>query len=362
MNTRLMAAFPLIVLASRLSPAQAALRHVPLDYPSIQAAVDSAVAGDTVLVAPGTYRETVDTRGTPILLLSESGAASTVIDPAYGGPAVWIRDGASVRGFTLRRGAGAWPVGGCVYVTGVGAGVVENIIEDGTGSWGIDASWGGGILVNGGDALIEENWIRNNRAVLSGGGIAVYDAATIRNNRIEGNSCGESWRGMEQGGAGVYLHGAVLLEGNLILGNVAAAGSGAGVFAEFGLEEIRNNTVVGNRGGGIRAEGGTVARNIVASDDAYGILAGCLQVTCNLGWHNAGGNFDLGPSCDPAQGQNIVSDPAFCDPENGDYSLAPSSPANGQVPGCGLIGALPATCADTPVRSSTWGRLKSLYR
>ena len=36
------------------------VREVPGEYPTIQAAVDAAVAGDLVLVAPGTYNEAVD--------------------------------------------------------------------------------------------------------------------------------------------------------------------------------------------------------------------------------------------------------------------------------------------------------------
>jgi pectin methylesterase-like acyl-CoA thioesterase len=39
--------------------AYAATVHMPAEYPTIQAGIDAAVAGDTVLVAPGTYSDCV---------------------------------------------------------------------------------------------------------------------------------------------------------------------------------------------------------------------------------------------------------------------------------------------------------------
>ena len=42
-----------------LAVANAATLNVPDDHPTIQAAIDAAKPGDTVLVAPGEYRETL---------------------------------------------------------------------------------------------------------------------------------------------------------------------------------------------------------------------------------------------------------------------------------------------------------------
>jgi hypothetical protein len=52
--------------------------RVPQEYPTLQAAVDMAWYGDTVRVAPGTYKETVKLKS-GIRLLG-SGAASTILD------------------------------------------------------------------------------------------------------------------------------------------------------------------------------------------------------------------------------------------------------------------------------------------
>jgi len=51
---------------------------VPTDYPTIQAAIDAASIGDTILVMPGTYRETLIIR--KALKLMGGGADSTVIE------------------------------------------------------------------------------------------------------------------------------------------------------------------------------------------------------------------------------------------------------------------------------------------
>jgi len=56
-------------------------RRVPADYATIQAAVDAAVAGDTVLVSPGSYGESVNLRGKAILVKSEVIDGAIVLAP-----------------------------------------------------------------------------------------------------------------------------------------------------------------------------------------------------------------------------------------------------------------------------------------
>jgi len=62
------------------SVAASTILHVPGDYPTIQAAIDAAVAGDTVLVDPGTYVETINFRGKAITVKSAYGPKVTFID------------------------------------------------------------------------------------------------------------------------------------------------------------------------------------------------------------------------------------------------------------------------------------------
>ena len=62
-------------------PSLAETLYVPADYPTIQGAVDAADHwGDTILVAPGTYEESVRIHEKSLTLRSEAGAEATLID------------------------------------------------------------------------------------------------------------------------------------------------------------------------------------------------------------------------------------------------------------------------------------------
>jgi hypothetical protein len=86
---------------------------VPAECPTIHAGLDSAAAGDTVLVATGVYPVTEDpdtwiTLKSGIVLLSEGGAAATVIEYCGVSSGVGFQscEGTVLSGFTIRMGDG----------------------------------------------------------------------------------------------------------------------------------------------------------------------------------------------------------------------------------------------------------------
>ncbi len=60
--------------------ARAAEIQVPGDHATIQAAIDAATPGDEILVAPGSYAETIDFKGKAIALRSSGGPEDTLND------------------------------------------------------------------------------------------------------------------------------------------------------------------------------------------------------------------------------------------------------------------------------------------
>ncbi len=89
---------------------QAAVLRVPSEYATIQGAIDAAVAGDVIVVAPGTYTEAIDFIGKDVSVISAKGASMTTLAGPVDKSLVTFRNGESAAavldGFTLTGGTG----------------------------------------------------------------------------------------------------------------------------------------------------------------------------------------------------------------------------------------------------------------
>jgi len=95
----------------------ATIIHVPADQPTIQAGIDVAINGDTILVAPGTYVENINFNGKNVTVASlfltthdTAYISQTIIDGDSITSVVCFRNGedstAVLDGFTLTNGRG----------------------------------------------------------------------------------------------------------------------------------------------------------------------------------------------------------------------------------------------------------------
>jgi hypothetical protein len=354
-----------LALASPSRAVAATIIHVPADQPTIQAGIDAAGPGDTVLVAAGTYVENIDFKGKQITVKSESGAKRTIIDGNHVGTVVVINAGSAqtpvLRGFTIRNGSdsgivtsGGYPLieknkitgntycgeGGGVKASFSGAVINKNNITKNHQQGCTGGAGGGGIEVGGaGTVQILDNTISGNSHGSVGGGIALFSAGSpvISANYIQGNSAGNQ-------GAGIWIvnESDATIVNNIITGN-STPGSGGGIYwlVPSGAVGpiIVNNTIASNtagEGSAIFADGfdaqAKVVNNILTGSGAAAVLF-CgnfndpnppQQITFNDVWNSTGGPR-YGGVCTDQTGTNgnIAADPLFVK----NFHLPKTSPA-----------------------------------
>jgi hypothetical protein len=95
--------------------------HVPVDQPTIQAGINAAVNGDTVLVAPGTYLENINFLGKAITVASAKGPRVTIIDGNKKDSVVIFDHKETttsvLSGFTIQNGYATTYLGGLQYLS-----------------------------------------------------------------------------------------------------------------------------------------------------------------------------------------------------------------------------------------------------
>jgi hypothetical protein len=380
------------------------------DAETIADAMAEATAGDTILLAPGTFsgpgNRDLFSRGMPVFITSEEGAEQTMIDCAAGGEACYgfyfgggedtstvlekvTVSGAALGAIVCENGSGplvrdcvitgnhfmgGWHGGGISVGTGSSPVIRRCLISDNSGS-----PHGGGVFCKYASPVLEDCEITGNMATGSGGGVASFNSShpVIRRCLISGNTA------VDESGGGVYvIMGSATVEGCRVTGNAANYGGGGlfsgtsatlyisrtlvagnssvsiggGVYSAVGMQMSRC-TVVDNYteyyGAGIEVFQGPnnhIDNTIVAFNrNAEGIftISGNIDIRCSDVFGNEGGNYG-GASADMTGPLNVSEDPFFCDAEGGDYHLDASSPVlTPPDPSCGVMGALGVRCGDS---------------
>lgn len=364
----------------------AATRHVPSDYPTIQAAINASADGDSVVLAAGAYtgegNYEIEFRGRDIVLTSSGGAAQTVIDCQYAGRGFNLHEGESrsarIERVTIRNGWARYHPG--------------------------ELASGGGICCTVSDPTIADCVIEGNLAERDGGGLYVLSSALVERCLIMGNSCGS-------GGGGVALEaGSPLVVDCVIVSNAASEGGGVACTGTA-ANTLWGCTISGNsagHGGGVKSENRVYLERcvvwgnygITGQDELVSYAGGGADIRCcDIDTTGVlGSNIDYDEFC-------VYTNPMFCDPQGGDFALEAGSPCLADNSPCGVqIGALgvgcgaqaptgaccytgglcvvepeaacgeghgvyqgdltvcdPNPCVPTPAKLMTWGRVKALH-
>ena len=300
---------------------QAGIIRIPADQPNIQAGIDAALEGDTVLVDEGLWYDQIFFRGKAVTVASHfimdgdtNHIGNTIIDgslntdPDSGSVVYFIasEDTNSVLcGFTITGGSGtiteySWHggvfpgrTGGGVFTYNSGARISNNIIRNNNIPIYTN-TYGGGINVytgnSGAHARIDGNKIITNiingQGQSQGSGIFFHGDGTIANNDISLNT---TYANNEAFGAVGFWADSTLrhvlvkdnhITGNVVNGDYATAG---GIQIEVGIKAvIIGNTISDNilngiafgEGGGIRlvwmTDMDTIDSNIITGNKVYG--------------------------------------------------------------------------------------------
>jgi hypothetical protein len=354
------------------------------DVPTIQAGVDSAAAGDTLLLASGTFtgpgNYAVLLPDKSIVLRSETGnPEDCIIDceghlgsGRYGFHIVGWVDDREIAGVTVRNG-NVNGSGGAVYCEGSvtirdcafaanqcgwdgGAiyrtyGPYETYVKHCAFTSNEAGHWGGAILVEGVwvEMYIDSCTFYDNHAV-TGGAICCYQheaLAFIENSVFHHNSASED------GGAVAVLNMSTEIDNCTFVANSAPVGSGIASYTS-----------------GMLVRKGIIAYGIGGCGYHHGWEMWDPSPYCTDIFGNEGGDW-VGPLASQlGVGGNFSACPAFCNALTEPYNLGlcDSSPClPGNHPdgvGCDLIGALGQSCecGPTDAQQSTWGAIKLMYR
>lgn len=372
------------ILAAGAS-AQAADLNVPRDHSTIAAALSRAVAGDRVLVAPGTYREHGLVMPEGITLAGTGGTpGDVVIDGQNAGRILSCENFARISEvrnltFTGGRADGATSYessGGAVLVNHAGMNFKDCVFRGNTATRS-----GGAVWIFEASPTISGCVFAENVASAGGGGVActLNTSPSLQNCRFENNqadwgaglSCrdysspsvlytifvGNVTSGPRGYGGGAFcdLDSAPTFVACTFTNNEALYGGALANFADTGASLMRC-TVVANRGlsrgAGLYCTNATpqITASIVAFQDGPGVYSGGTygpqMFQSNL-FGNTGGNWVGAAAPSQLGSTNFSRDPLFCtnaEPGTVSFNLQDTSPCHPDSNGGITLGAWPVGC------------------
>jgi hypothetical protein len=346
-----------MVLAVLSTATSAATIHVPADQTSIQAGIDAASTGDTILVAAGTYtgsgNRDIDFGGKVIIVRSADGPGTTLIDcqgselePHRGFRFHSGETGAAVlQGFTILNGnapgdvaPAPWPMGGAICCDNSSP-TISNcrfvINQAVNGGGGVAAVWGA-------HPVIKDCEFRQNTTTYGGGLYCWQNASpTVQRCVFEQNATYA-----DGGGADCAYSSSPTFSYCLFSENSAVVGGGMMCYNNSN-PVLTNCTFARNSapiGGGINCNNSvpTLHACIIANSLSGEAIScyyspGALVLTCCDVFGNAGGDWTgcIG-GLQEANG-NLALDPRFCDLPSGKYTIRNNSPCAPRNNGCGVL-------------------------
>jgi hypothetical protein len=379
----------LVVLLAALTPlmtgaAQAATVVVDVsgggDFEIIQEGIDAASAGDTVLVMPGTYVVSgtgISFGGKDLILRAAGGPSVTSIENNLMFASLFhIHEGetraAVVEGFTV---SGEWQydvspvldihdasptIRGCRFVGNYADG------------WNHMEGWGGvGSFYRSSGALID-CWLEGNRAHCGVGGLGIIESSSVDIQGCTFISHRDEWEGI---GALFIRDSNYVSISDCLFEDNKGSSSCFYIYNAY-MVTVENCTFAGNGGWYYSDEPGGA---LIHYDSVFPMLISycifafnkideILEEPANItsAWCCIYGNADgdtLTGNYDPSR--IAWTDPLFCDMEAGDYTLCANSPClTGSSGWADLVGAYGLGCGDctSPIRRTSWGRIKAMYR
>lgn len=316
-------------------------------FGSIQAAVDAANSGDTILVATGTYTDVQTLMGTKqMALIDKSVTVRGGYSPSFNEPSsptlypttldankmgrVFVLTGTvdvTLDGLNITGGDSFYGQAGVGPPSGGGI-KGDNVTLTLSNSWvygnGFGAH-GGGLYMTSSNLRMYDNTITNNSVAGAGGGLslsggtAILDRNVIRNNSAIGS------------GGGLGLSGIVTMTNNIIADN-RTQNFGSGVSSGYAKVRMLHNTLARNTGGdgvGIRASHSTMTlTNTILVSHTFGISATGGTVTADATlWGSGAWANGTNMSGNVTSSGDVTGDPDFVDPDQGDYHIGAASAA-----------------------------------